>query len=399
MNNIISIIFWISLIIIFYTYLGYGMLIFLLVKIKELFKKPVRKSLPENLPEVSLIIAAYNEEDFVRIKMENSLALDYPKEKFHIIWVTDGTTDSTNELLAAYPEAEVYFSPERKGKTAAINRIMPFVKSPIVIFTDANTMLNSKAVKNIVTEFTDPKVGCVAGEKRVSNEPPVPGEDGCVATGEGLYWRYESFLKTYDYRLYTDVGAAGELFAVRRDLFRQQPEDTLLDDFMISMEVAADGYRIAYCPNAYASESGSANFKEESKRKVRISAGGLQSIWRLRYLLNPFKYGILWFQYVSHRVLRWTLTPVLLLLIIPLNIYLCIACPDNLAYKILLAGQALFYLGAWLGYVTTKKDNPSRFLFLYYFLFMNFNVFRGIFYLMRKREGGAWEKARRARKL
>lgn len=114
---------------------------------------------------MSLIIAAYNEEDFVRIKMENSLALDYPKEKFHIVWVTDGTTDSTNDRLAAYPEVEVYFSPERKGKTAAINRIMPFVKSPIVIFTDANTMLNSKAVKNMVTEFTDPQVGCVAGEK------------------------------------------------------------------------------------------------------------------------------------------------------------------------------------------------------------------------------------------
>lgn len=128
----IVVIFWISLIIIFYTYLGYGILIFLLVKIKELFKKSVCKSLPEDLPDVSLIIAAYNEEDFVRIKMENSLALDYPKEKFHIVWVTDGTTDSTNDRLAAYPEVEVYFSPERKGKTAAINRIMPFVKSPIV---------------------------------------------------------------------------------------------------------------------------------------------------------------------------------------------------------------------------------------------------------------------------
>ena len=168
MYNTISILFWICLFLVFYTYIGYGIVLWVAVKVKELFSPRKVLELPETLPEVTLFITAYNEEEVVDEKMENSLSLDYPKDKLKIAWVTDGSTDKTNEKLAAYPGVNVLFQPERKGKTAAINRGMPFITTPIVVFTDANTRLNREAIKEIVKAFTDPKTGCVAGEKRIS---------------------------------------------------------------------------------------------------------------------------------------------------------------------------------------------------------------------------------------
>lgn len=394
--EILEILFWISLFVVFYTYIGYGIVLYILVKIKECFRKPVRYPMPpdEDLPEVTLFIAAYNEEDVVDKKMGNCLELDYPAEKLQILWVTDGSNDHTNELLAHWAQATVLHQPERQGKTAALNRGMKSVKTPLVIFTDANTHLNRQALRAIVHAFVNPKVGCVAGEKRIA----VQEKDNAASGGEGTYWKYESTLKALDSRLYSAVGAAGELFAVRRELFEDMRTDTLLDDFILSLRIAMQGYTIAYCAEAYASESGSADMQEEEKRKVRIAAGGLQSIWRLRPLLNPFRYGWLNFQYVSHRVLRWSITPILLFLLLPLNIALIFMVNNPLFYVVILALQVLFYLlGLW-GYYLSKKHIKSKILFIpYYFLFMNVNVIRGFRYLSkRKGSSGAWEKARRA---
>ena len=279
-----EILFWISLFIVFYTYIGYGIVLYILVKIKETFRKPVHYPMPadEELPEVTLFIAAYNEEDVVDEKMQNCLALDYPADKLQIFWVTDGSNDHTNERLSHWSRATVLHQPERQGKTAALNRGMKFVKTPLVVFTDANTHLNREALREIVHAFVNPKVGCVAGEKRIA----MQSKDNAASGGEGIYWKYESTLKALDSRLYSAVGAAGELFAVRRELFEDMRTDTLLDDFILSLRIAMRGYTIAYCAAAYATESGSADMQEEEKRKVRIAAGGLQSIWRLRPLLN-----------------------------------------------------------------------------------------------------------------
>ena len=192
MNNSlwIEIIFWTALFIVFYTYLGYGIVLCLLVKLKELFVKPVRRVLPaadRDLPEVTLFITAFNEADIVDEKMANSLELDYPEEKLHIVWVTDGSDDGTNERLRTRWEgkATVFFQPERQGKTAAMNRGMKLVDTPIVVFTDANTMVNRQAVREIVLAFEDPRVGCVAGEKRIA----VQAKDNAASGGEGIYWR------------------------------------------------------------------------------------------------------------------------------------------------------------------------------------------------------------------
>lgn len=387
--TVIRYLFWISIFFVFYTYLGYGILLYISVKIKELFKKPDSLVMPSPFPEVTLFIAAYNEEDIVASKMENCRALYYPDDKLKIVWITDGSNDRTNELLKQYPEVTTLFQPERRGKTAALNRGIQYVKTPYVIFTDANTMLNKEAIREIVRQFSDPKVGCVAGEKRVETATA----QGATA-GEGIYWKYESALKALDYRLYSAVGAAGELFAVRTELFEQMPSDTLLDDFILSLRIAQKGYKIAYCKEAYATETASLNMKEEEKRKIRIAAGGLQSVWRLRDLLNIFRYGTLSFQYVSHRVLRWTITPLVLFLLIPLNIML--ACHGALIYILLLILQIAFYIMAYAGYLMERRNLRNKLLFIpYYFSFMNINVIRGFFYLAGYKGNGSWEKAKR----
>lgn len=385
--------FWVAIFIVFYTFIGYGILLYFLVKIKEK-RYPVRPlSLPTPLPEVTLLIAAYNEEKIVKTKMENCNALDYDKSKLHIVWVTDGSNDSTNTKLASYPEVSVLFSPERKGKTAALNRAMPFITTPYTIFTDANTMLNTGAIREIVACFSDPKTGCVAGEKRIE----VKDKDNAASGGEGFYWRYESKLKAWDSRLYSAVGAAGELFAIRTELFETMPEDTLLDDFILSLRIAMKGYKITYRDTAYAIESGSENISEEQKRKVRIAAGGLQSIQRLSSLLNPFRYGILSFQYISHRVLRWSITPILLFLLFPVNIAIVLTTHFSPLYTVILALQIFFYCLAWAGALLAKKQIKIKILFIpYYFTFMNLNVLKAFFYLKKHKGKGTWEKANRA---
>lgn len=374
-----EILFWVSVSIVFYTYIGYGILLWCLVRIKELFIPYKETVLPQELPSVTLLIAAYNEEDYVEAKMQNCRELDYPADKITILWITDGSDDRTNELLQQYPDAKIYYQPERRGKTAALNRAIDFVQDSLVLFSDANSMLNKDALKEIVLKFSNPKVGCVSGEKRVEAQD----DDAVSSKGEGAYWKYESTLKELDSRLYSVVGAAGELFALRTELYQQLPDDTLLDDFMLSMLITMKGYKNAYCPKAYAVEGGSLDMKEEGKRKVRIAAGGLQSVWRLRSLLNIFRYGILSFQYVSHRVLRWTITPFLLFALLFITFFLYLQ--GNLfLYGLILVAQFIFYFLAILGNIYGKK---YKFLYIpYYFVFMNINVFKGIIYLIKKKK-------------
>jgi cellulose synthase/poly-beta-1,6-N-acetylglucosamine synthase-like glycosyltransferase len=391
----LKILFWATLLIVFYTYIGYGILLYIIIRLKRLLKgAPLQPAMPadEDLPTMTLMICAYNEEEVVKEKMENTLALDYPKDKFRIMWVTDGSNDHTNELLKAYPEVDIVFSPERKGKTAALKHGLRELKTRYVAFTDANTMINRGALREIARLFSDPTVGCVSGEKRVAARKA--GE--MAAEGEGLYWRYESTLKRWDSELYSAMGAAGELYAIDPKLCREVPDEALLDDFMLSMYVVQAGKRIAYTPDAFAREYGSANIFEESKRKRRIAAGGLQSIWWLRSMLNPLKQPLVTFQYVSHRVLRWSITPIAMVLLLLVNIALVVMGAGTF-YTVMLILQAIFYLMALAGWLQNRIGYKNKLLYTaYYFVFMNFNVFRGMSYLRTHGKSGAWEKAKRS---
>jgi cellulose synthase/poly-beta-1,6-N-acetylglucosamine synthase-like glycosyltransferase len=388
----VKILFWLCLFIVIYTYIGYGILLYVLVALKRLLKgKPETPQLPadELLPEMTLMICAYNEEEVVREKMANIRQIDYPKDKLCVMWVTDGSNDRSNELLAEYPEVKLVFSPERRGKAAAMKHGLTENHAELVVFTDANTMLNSDAMREIARQFMKENVSCVSGEKRVA----ARHEGQAAAEGEGLYWKYESTLKRLDSELYSAMGAAGELFAVRMSHYHEAPSNALLDDFMMSMLIVDDGHRIAYTSEAYAMEYGSANIAEESKRKRRIAAGGLQSIWWLRRLMNPLRQPVVAFQFVSHRVLRWSLTPLCMVALIPLNIILA---PTGLLYQLILVMQVLFYLAAFAGWLTERVGHKNKLLYaIYYFLFMNANVFRGMNYLRTHSTSGTWEKARR----
>jgi len=393
--KILEIIFWLFLFIIFYSYLGYGILLYFIIKIRRMlgFAKKFEGN-EDYEPEVTLFVAAYNEKDYVHEKVKNSFSLNYPKEKVKQVWVTDGSDDGTPEMLKKYEGVEVYHLNERGGKIGAMNRGMQFVKTPIVIFSDGNTNLGTDSIQEIVNLFKNPKVGCVSGEKRIYSKDA----DAAAGAGEGLYWKYESTLKKWDAELYSVVGAAGELFAIRTELWQEVEKDTLLDDFIISLRVAMGGHTIQYNPEAYAIETASANVKEELKRKIRISAGGIQSVVRLRSLLNIFKYGTLSFQYISHRVLRWTVTPLLLLLIIPVNLILSINSGFELSniYTLLFYWQIIFYIAALTGWFLENRKIKIKVLFVpYYFFIMNLSVFLGFRRYLRGNQSVKWERAKR----
>lgn len=373
--------FWLCMAIVVYTYVGYGIVLYLLVFVKRLATKakPLADITDDRLPEVTLMVCAYNEEDIIAEKMDNTRRLDYPSDRLHLVWVTDGSNDNTNVLLSAYPEVKVIYFPERRGKAAALKHGIKEIDTEIVMMTDANTMLNPEAVREVARLMQDPKVGCVSGEKKVM----ARSDSDEAAQGEGLYWKYESTLKRLDSELYSAMGAAGELCVIRRQLMTDIPDDTLLDDFIISMEIVKKGYKIAYTSNAYAMEYGSADLHEESKRKRRIAAGGLQSCWRLRSLMNPLRHPVVAFQFVSHRVMRWTITPVCLFALVPLNTLLVLS-GEGIVYTIIWILQILFYASAAAGVRISK-----------YFIFMNLNVFRGMAYLFNN-STGMWEKAKRA---
>jgi len=389
--------FWGLIFVVFYAYLGYGICLYGFIKIKRFFKKPETQiSGKSELPNVVFIVAAYNEADYIEEKIKNCLQFDYPKDKIEFWFVTDGSDDQTPSLVEQYPTLpgqtiKLFHSPTRKGKIAAVERVMAFVEAPITIFTDANTDVNPQAIRNMVRHYTYPKVGAVAGEKRIAL-----GETGdATGAGEGIYWKYESLLKKWDSELYSTIGAAGELFSIRTNQYRHVPQDTLIEDFVLTMGVAMRGYKIVYEPNAYAVESSSASISEELKRKIRIAAGALQAVWRLRSLLNPFKFGILSFQYLSHRVLRWTLAPLALPTVFFLNIVL--AKNGALAYKAMLLCQVIFYLFALLGYLFERKQLKIKAFFVpYYFCVMNYAMYRGFFRLMAGRQSVVWEKSKRA---
>ncbi len=384
--------FWLMVGLVVYTYLGYGALMGVLARLRP--ARPMPSA--DFTPPLTLVIPAYNERAVLDAKLENCRSLDYPRDKLAILFVTDGSSDGSAEALAALGEVSVLHAPTRQGKSAAMNRAMVHVQThaptPVIVFSDANTRLNPPALRLLVRHFADSAVGCVAGEKRVH----VDAVDQAASAGESLYWRYESTVKRWESTVGNVMGAAGELFAIRSACYVPLPEDTLIDDFVLSMRIAMQDKRLVYEPAAYAHEHASASTGDEWKRKTRIAAGGIQAVVRLTPLLNPLRYGLLSFQYISHRVLRWTVTPLALLLLAPLNLRL--AWKRGGFYRLLLGAQVLFYGAAWLGWRLEERRIRIKPLFVpFYFTMMNVAVLAGFWRLVRRRQDVRWERVRRCR--
>ena len=372
---LLQVLFWLAGGTMLYAFLGYPLLIWLLARCAQ---RPVRKA--SITPEVTLLVPAYNEARVIARKIENSLAIDYPSDRLEIVMVTDGSDDGTVDIVARYAEQGVrlYHQPRRQGKTAAINRVMPLVRGEVVVFSDANAMIERGALRTLARSFADPSVGGVAGEKRV------------LGGGEGLYWRYESFLKRCDSALSSVMGAAGELFAIRHCLFEPPPPDALIDDFVISLRLVEMGQRLVYEPEAVATEEPSPTLAGEWRRRCRIAAGGFQSVRWLSGLLNPARGRVAW-QYFSHRVLRWAITPFLLPAVYGINLLL-LGLP---LYRLVFVAQTAFYAAALLGYALARRGvqrGPLHAAF--YFCLMNAAVLAGFWRYVTGTQPVTWAKGR-----
>jgi len=381
----LGVLLWLGIFTLFYSYLGYALLTLILTKLS--FKKRLHQ-IKDFEPPVTLIIAAYNEESIIEDKIANTFALDYPKDKLEILFVTDGSNDRTAAIVSGFAGVKLLHRDERLGKSAALNRAVPLATHDIVIICDANTMLNTSCVRELVKYYADETVGGVSGEKKVLSA-------GGVVQQEGLYWKYESTLKKIDAGYQTVVGAAGELFSFRKKLWTTLEQDTLLDDFMVSMHIVMKRYRVLYEPAAYAFETASATVTDEAKRKVRIAAGGFQSISRLLPMLNIFKYTRASLLYISHRVLRWAVCPFAMVFVLAANFFL-VLMNGGLVYQLLLGAQLLFYGIALLySFPFMKRIKMPLAPTVYYFVFMNVCVIRGFFRFLKGGQKATWEKATR----
>lgn len=374
---------------VFYTYIGYAGVVGVWARLKG-----PRPALPATFePEVTLVVPAYNEASILAEKVENCLALDYPADKLRLLVITDGSNDNSGQVLARYPRVQHLHVPQRGGKSAAENRAMQHISTPFVIFTDSNTHLNPEAVCELVRHYQDERVGAVSGEKKIRSQSAAPG------AGEGAYWRYESFLKRCDSQIYSLMGAAGELVSFRTELFAPLETDTILDDFVQSLRIVERGYRVVYEPAAYATEDASASLPEEMERKIRICAGGWQSMSRLTRLLNPLRQPVVTFLYVSHRVLRWSLAPLALLLLLPLCLGLALAAPGwaGVFFALALLAQLALYGAAYVGWRQAESGGPTTkaLVIPLFFTMMNVAVFLGFRRWVRKAQPAAWAKATR----
>lgn len=391
----IATLFWICTGSVLYTYAGYPALLTLLARFR---REP--GPFPAAEPPVTLLIAAYNEEAEIARKIENSLELDYPRDKLQILIVADGSSDRTPEIAGRYADrgVELMYSPPRKGKMAAINRAMPHARGEIVVFSDANNRYEANVIRELVAPFADPRVGAVSGAKVIEKG------DGALGESEGLYWRYESFVKKQETKLAGCTAVAGEVLALRRELFESPPDEIINDDTHMGMRIIKRGYRIHYAPNARSYERVSASAQDEVARRARIFAGRYQAIAYARELWPTTRPVALW-QILSHQTLR-TLVAVAMAGSVITNLLAVIlprkgsrpslwrlTAPFN---WLMLAAQAVFYGLAWIGGRTNSASTLGRIAYLPTFLVnSNWAGLIGLYRFIRRRQTTLWQRVGR----
>lgn len=330
--------FWILLFLIFYTYIGYFFFIFIV----SLFIKRKVKKETGFTPLVSILIAAYNEEKNIREKIQNTLGLDYPKDKLEIIVISDGSTDRTDDIVSDFNNGRIvlYRVEGRLGKTEARNRAVKIARGEIIVFSDATTVYDKYAIKNLVRNFADPAVGAVSGRYDY-----IKTGKSSMSLANILYWRYENFIKSRQSEIKTLTGMSGCINSFRKGLYEPLPAH-IIEDLVEPLKILEKGYRIVFEPEALAHELTTDTASQEFKMRVRVISQGITGILYMKKLFNPFKYGFVSFQLFSHKVLRWSM-PFFLIGLFICNILILNEHP---IYKILFFLQAIFYLFATLGY-------------------------------------------------
>lgn len=381
---ILSWLFWLSVGLVSYSYFGYPLLIWLL---STLFgKKPVAPELPVEWPNVSLLIAAYNEEAEIAKRIENALAMDYPKDRLEIVIASDGSDDKTCKIARSYAEQGVtlFDYTERTGKPAVLNRSVPRLHGDIVVFSDANSYANPEALKLLVRWFSDVKIGVVCGKVLLIDS--VTGRNV-----DGMYWKYETFLKKCEHKLGALLGSNGAIYALRRTLYPSIPDNTIVDDFVIPLRAKMlQQCKIIFDDEAIALEESPAEIRAEFKRRTRIGAGGFQAIGLLWKLLHP-RFGWTAFTLLNHKMLRW-MCPFLLIVALLSNLALL----DIPFYRWMMAGQVLFYLLAGLGAYLPAQPKAFKILRLAtMFTSMNAALLVGFFRWFFGTQRATWHRTAR----
>ncbi|MBL8100214.1 MAG: glycosyltransferase family 2 protein [Anaerolineales bacterium] len=395
LSFIIAMFFWFSVCAILYTYFGYPILIWLMPS----FNKNNSQSI--YTPSVTLLIAAYNEKNVIEEKIKNSLAIEYPKGKLQILLITDGSNDGTEQVVKPFEKLGITLlhQPERKGKMAAINRAMPYAIGEIIVFSDANNFYKPNTIQKLAQPFVDPQVGAVSGSKTIEKG------DGELGNSEGLYWKYESFIKKQESRVSSCTSVAGEILAIRKNLYSTPPNHIINDDFFSAMQTLRQGYKLVYVEDAKSTERISPSAKDEMIRRRRINAGRYQAI-SMSFRLLP-KNPILIWQIVSHKYLR-PLVPFFMIIVFILNLFAVLIPyprPNDWLYLsqpfglILLILQTIFYLMAIVGMKIEKQQGNSRLRLLFYlptFLVnSNFAALQGFFQFIKGGQGHLWQKVER----
>jgi len=375
----------ISMLIPLYAYFGYPAILF----VTHAFRKsqPVHDLSNDELPAVTMVVAAYNEAAAIANKVRNFLSLEYPADKLRLIIGSDGSSDDTValalEAAAGDKRITVIDSKERRGKVNVLSDIIPRAETPIIVISDANTIYRPDSIRKLVRHFTSDKVGAVCGRLVLTPSAVQPSIE------ENIYWQYETFVK----RLESDLGCLsainGQVFALRRDLFEPPPPDTITEDQYIGLRIMHKGRRIRFEPDAVVSEP-VGSIETEQRRRLRISAGNFQTLSRAGlFLLNPLR-GFPAFAYVSHKVLRW-MVPLAMFLVLALNTAL-ITLPGAVC---LLAAQAVFYGLAALPAIVPPLRKVSLLRFLHYFVSMNITIARGFFRFLLLPQRATWERTHR----
>lgn len=373
-------VYWLLIGIIAYIYVGYPMLCFFIGKI---IRKPILQD-DSFSPFVTMIISAYNEEKFIAQKIDNTLNLDYPKEKLQILIASDGSVDKTNEIVKRYTVYGIQLLEfkRNRGKTLTQNDAVKHSKGDIIVFSDANAIYKEDAIKKIVRNFKDSSVGCVCGELRYMDEKKAAVE------GEGLYWRYERSLKVLESKICNVLGANGSIYAVRKKLYVPLKKD-IISDFVEPLKIVEQGYRNVYESKAISFESASSNYKSEFQRKVRIITRSYRGLLSSIYLLNPFRYGFLAISLLSHKLLRWFAWIFLLMLLI---VNTLLALNIDMIYTILLLIQLVFYLLALIGILSNRLWKPL--LIPAYFCMVNYSSFLGLLHYYTRDKVISWQPVR-----
>jgi cellulose synthase/poly-beta-1,6-N-acetylglucosamine synthase-like glycosyltransferase len=360
-----KIIYYISLVFLIYTYLGYAVLLHLLTFIK---KQPVRKA--PIYPNVSVVVAVWNEEQSITKKILNILSQNYPRDKLEVILVSDGSTDKSPKIMKGFTESDkrirLYCFSRRRGKAAAINMGISKAKGEIIILTDSRQLFTANATMNMVSNFADPMIGAVSGELFLKSEIDTVGESF------SSYWDYEKWIRKNESSIGSVIGVTGAVCGIRRYLYDPIPENTILDDLMIPMRIIFKGYRVIYDENGIAYDDAPIEYERELKRKCRTLTGNFQILSMMPEILSIRKNNLFW-QYFSHKICR-LLAPLFIILLLISNMFIA-----NGIFLYLLAGQITFYILAFAGLVLKGQVKrhaclamPTTFIMLNYAVCVGF---------------------------